>query len=68
MNMNTVSSSIAAKRPLIVAVEGNIASGKSTFLDYCRTKKNMDVISEPVDELTNVGGVNVLVSVNSNSS
>ncbi len=45
-----------------VAVEGNIGSGKSTFLQYFRDSQNVEVASEPVDLWKNVRGHNTLVS------
>lgn len=43
-------------------MEGNIGSGKSTFLAYCGLKPGVDAFPEPVDKWTDVGRVNLLVS------
>ncbi|RUS73553.1 hypothetical protein EGW08_018681 [Elysia chlorotica] len=43
-----------------VIVEGNIGSGKSTFLNYFRRYKNVEVLKEPVDEWKNIAGYNAL--------
>lgn len=51
------------KRPFTVAVEGNIGSGKSTFLDYCSSKPDVVVYREPVEQWQNVNGSNLLVSI-----
>lgn len=59
---HAVSSFRAHCRPLIVAVE-NIESGKSTFLYYCKAIENIKVISEPINECTDVGDINLLVDV-----
>ncbi len=45
-----------------VAVEGNIGSGKSTFLKYFGVSQNVEVASEPVEMWKNVRGHNTLVS------
>lgn len=42
-------------------MEGNIGSGKSTFLDYCASLPNYAVYPEPVEKWENVNGVNLLV-------
>ena len=47
-----------------VAVEGNIGSGKSTFLKYFRESENVEIASEPVEMWKNVRGHNTLVSPN----
>lgn len=54
-------------RPLRVSVEGNIGSGKTTFLDYCLHHEDMAVVPEPVSEWTNVNGINVLVRITTNT-
>lgn len=43
-----------------VAVEGNIGSGKNTFLSYCENDADFEVY-EPVAEWKNVHGVILLV-------
>ncbi|GFN90435.1 thymidine kinase 2, mitochondrial-like [Plakobranchus ocellatus] len=43
-----------------VIVEGNIGCGKSTFLNYFKRYKNVEVCKEPVDEWKNVMGYNAL--------
>ena len=45
-----------------MAVEGNIGSGKSTFLQYFRESENVEIATEPVDLWKNVRGHNTLVS------
>lgn len=57
-----ISSSNDDRRPLIVAVEGNIGCGKSTFLNFCGEKPGIEVCPEPIGKWTNVDGVNLLVS------
>ena len=39
-------------RPLTILVEGNIGSGKSTFLKHFEKFKNVKVITEPVHKLS----------------
>ena len=41
-------------------VQGNIGSGKTTFLNYFKDSKNVEVIPEPVEMWRNVGGYNPL--------
>ena len=48
------------KRPFTVVVEGNIGSGKTTFLELFNKKEIVEVITEPVEEWRNVGGHNLL--------
>lgn len=48
-------------RPYLVAVEGNIGCGKSTFMEWCRTLSDIEAVSEPVLRWTDVNGVNLLV-------
>ena len=47
-----------------MAVEGNIRSGKSTFLQYFRESENVEIASEPVEMWKNVRRHNTLVSPN----
>lgn len=49
--------------PLTIAVEGNIGSGKSTFLSFCEIDNRVETLYEPVDRWTDVNGFNLLVSV-----
>nr|ACO15692.1 Deoxynucleoside kinase [Caligus clemensi] len=48
------------RRPFIVAVEGNVGSGKSTMLRYFKSKGEVRIYPEPVDSWRNVGGENLL--------
>ncbi len=51
------------RRPYTIVVEGNIGSGKTTFLDKFRDDGDNDrvlVLSEPVDRWRNVQGHNLL--------
>lgn len=61
-NEGAISCSGAYRRPLLVAVEGNIGSGKSTFLNYCSSRNNVEVVPEPVKKWRNFNGVNLLVN------
>lgn len=50
-----------SKRAFTVVIEGNLGSGKSTFLKQFNEKTdNVDVIPEPVDRWQNIGGNNLL--------
>lgn len=52
----------SSHRSLVVAFDGNVGAGKSTFLNYCSSKSDTIIFPEPVDKWRNLGGVNVLVS------
>ena len=47
---------------LQIAVEGNIASGKSSFLEYLSNQKNTEVLYEPLKEWQTLEGGNLIVS------
>lgn len=47
--------------PFTICIEGNIGSGKTTFLNHFKNF-NATVLQEPVDLWRNVAGVNLLVS------
>ena len=46
-------------RPFTVIVEGNIGSGKSTFLDHYRNLSDFAVFQEPVDKCRDLDGHNL---------
>ncbi|XP_015184551.1 PREDICTED: deoxynucleoside kinase isoform X2 [Polistes dominula] len=48
------------KRPFTVCVEGNIGSGKTTFLNHFKNYDNAVVLQEPVELWRDVAGVNLL--------
>ncbi|XP_066587361.1 deoxynucleoside kinase [Prorops nasuta] len=48
------------KRPFTVCIEGNIGSGKTTFLSHFKQFNNTAVLTEPVELWRNVGGTNLL--------
>ncbi|XP_035719841.1 deoxynucleoside kinase-like isoform X1 [Vespa mandarinia] len=48
------------KRPFTVCVEGNIGSGKTTFLNHFKSYDNTVVLQEPVELWRDVAGVNLL--------
>jgi len=48
------------RRPFTVIVEGNIGSGKSTFLDHYRNLSDFAVFQEPVDKWRDLDGHNLL--------
>ena len=50
-------------RPFTVVVEGNIGSGKTTFLDYFAKFKDVEVLQEPVNRWRDVQGHNLLVCI-----
>lgn len=56
-------SSTGQRHPYTVCVEGNIGSGKSTFLSHCANKHDIEVLPEPIADWTNVGGVNLLANL-----
>lgn len=48
------------KRPFTVCIEGNIGSGKTTFLEHFKKFNNTAVLQEPVELWRNVAGTNLL--------
>ena len=54
--VETHCSSRKEKRPFTVVVEGNIGSGKTTFLEHFVKKEVVEVVTEPVEEWRNVNG------------
>lgn len=51
----------AAGQPFTVLIEGNIGSGKTTFLNHFKRFEGVCLQSEPVEKWRNVSGVNLLV-------
>ncbi|CAG4983930.1 deoxynucleoside kinase [Colias croceus] len=47
-------------KPFTVLVEGNIGSGKTTFLEHFRHFEDITLLTEPVEEWRNVQGWNLL--------
>ncbi len=58
-----ISSSSENTGSLTVAVEGNIGSGKSTFLNYCSNRPDIIVHPEPIEKWRSVQGENLLVTI-----
>lgn len=48
-------------RPFTVFVEGNIGSGKTTFLEHFRQFEDITLLTEPVEQWRNLKGWNLLV-------
>lgn len=51
------------RRPYTVIVEGNIGSGKTTFLNYFQQYDDVNVLAEPVNKWRDCNGFNLLVSI-----
>lgn len=52
---------MSRSKPITIAVEGNIAAGKSTLLEYLKMKENAFIIVEPVEKWQNLApGMNIL--------
>ena len=52
---------VSKKRPFTVVVEGNIGSGKSTFLQHFeRWSSQVELLPEPVESWRNLKGHNLL--------
>ncbi|XP_016283144.1 thymidine kinase 2, mitochondrial isoform X2 [Monodelphis domestica] len=49
-------------KKLVICIEGNIASGKTTCLDYFSKTADIEVLTEPVSKWRNVRGHNPLIS------
>jgi len=60
INPTSVTKGETAKRPFIILVEGNVGSGKSTFLDIMSSWPGVEVFQEPVDLWRNASGDNLL--------
>ncbi|CAG4986409.1 unnamed protein product [Parnassius apollo] len=52
--------SISKSKPFTVFVEGNIGSGKTTFLEHFRQFEDITLLTEPVEEWRNLRGWNLL--------
>lgn len=48
------------KQPFTVFVEGNVGSGKSTFLNYFKKYEDFHVLDEPIEKWKNLQGHNLL--------
>ncbi|KAK6294683.1 hypothetical protein J4Q44_G00355130 [Coregonus suidteri] len=48
------------EKKLVICIEGNIASGKTTCLEYFSKTSNIEVLTEPVSKWRNVRGHNPL--------
>lgn len=57
-----VSPITAIPRAFTVAVEGNIGSGKTTFLNHFNKYDSVAVFAEPIDLWRDCNGYNLLVS------
>lgn len=55
-------SSSGTRKPFTVLIEGNIGSGKTTFLNHFQKFDDVCLLTEPVEKWRNCGGVNLLVS------
>lgn len=53
----------AEGQPYTVFIEGNIGSGKTTFLNYFKKFDEVCLQAEPVEKWRDVAGVNLLVSL-----
>lgn len=53
--------SIPKSKPFTVFVEGNIGSGKTTFLEHFRQFEDITLLTEPVEAWRNLQGWNLLV-------
>ncbi|XP_063704731.1 deoxynucleoside kinase isoform X2 [Culicoides brevitarsis] len=63
MNVTVNSTKIGAddpNKPFTVFIEGNIGSGKTTFLNHFNKYDSVCLMAEPVDLWRNCGGVNLL--------
>ena len=48
------------RRPFVVAVEGNIGSGKSTMINYFKNFNDIQIHPEPIEKWQNLNGQNLL--------
>lgn len=59
--MEMLSTKKLYNNPFTICIEGNIGSGKTTFLNHFQNFNNATILQEPVDLWRNVAGVNLLV-------
>lgn len=59
--MSLATKTKVAGRPFTVIVEGNVGSGKTTFLEYFSKYPEVCVLAEPVESWRNLNGHNLLV-------
>lgn len=52
--------SASENKPYTIVVEGNIGSGKSTFLQYFNGFEDIEIIPEPVELFQDLNGTNLL--------
>lgn len=63
-NVSTIpKKTLKGVRPFTVVVEGNIGSGKTTFITHFNKFSNVALFSEPIDMWRDCNGHNLLVSV-----
>ena len=56
LSISNGSSTTTKKRPFTIVVEGNIGSGKTTFLNHFADRsEDVEIFSEPVEKWRNVG-------------
>jgi len=60
LETNSLNPSNNISRPFTILVEGNVGSGKSTFLSIMENFEGVQVFPEPVDQWQQVGGLNLL--------
>ena len=60
MATNTPFGAVGTVKKFTVCVEGNIASGKSTLLEYFQQHQHIKTLPEPVNEWRDINGHNVL--------
>nr|XP_022297583.1 thymidine kinase 2, mitochondrial-like isoform X2 [Crassostrea virginica] len=48
------------RESLTVCVEGNIASGKTTFIEHFKNNENIEAIEEPVERWRDLHGYNIM--------
>jgi deoxynucleoside kinase len=53
--------------PILIALEGNISSGKSTFLEWFKDDDDIKILPEPIGNWTNIGQEDLLALKYDNS-
>ena len=61
--IQVVNMSSKSNKPVVISVEGNIGSGKTTVLNYLKQFDNVQVHPEPVEKWQDVQGVNLLTKL-----
>lgn len=66
IGLSQIDQNCFTKQPITIVIEGNIGTGKSTFLNYLKKFHQFKVIPEPLSRWTDLNGHNLLQYLYSN--